>query len=42
MRIKDKLWKDVFWSASYCLITTGQTTLEQVKKYIESQEDDSI
>ena len=36
-QIKDKLWKDVFWSGSYCIITTGQTTLEQVKKYIESQ-----
>jgi len=36
-QIKNKLWKDVFWSASYCLITTGQTTLEQVKKYIESE-----
>lgn len=36
-RIKDKLWKDVFWSNSYCLITTGQTTLEQVKKYVEKQ-----
>lgn len=36
-RIKDKLWKDVFWSGSYCLITTGQTTLEQVKKYVENQ-----
>lgn len=35
--IKNKLWKNVFWSGSYCLITTGQTTLEQVKKYIESQ-----
>lgn len=41
-QIKDKLWKDVFWSASYCLITTGQTTLEQVKKYIESQKDESL
>jgi len=36
-RIKDKLWGDVFWSSSYCLITTGQTTLEQVKKYVENQ-----
>ena len=35
--IKDKLWKNVFWSNSYCLITTGQTTLDQVKKYIENQ-----
>jgi putative transposase len=36
-KIKDRLWGDVFWSDSYCLITTGQTTLEQVKKYVESQ-----
>jgi putative transposase len=36
-KIKDKLWKNVFWSGSYCLITTGQTTLEQVKKYVENQ-----
>ncbi len=36
-RIKNKLWKNVFWSGSYCLITTGQTTLEQVKKYVEDQ-----
>lgn len=36
-KIQDKLWKNVFWSGSYCLISTGQTTLEQVKKYIESQ-----
>lgn len=35
--IKKKLWKDVFWSKSYCLITTGQTTLEQLKKYVEGQ-----
>lgn len=35
--IKDKLWDDVFWSRSYCLITTGQTTLLQLKKYIENQ-----
>ena len=40
--IKKKLWKDVFWSPSYCLITTGQTTLDQLKKYVESQKDDSI
>lgn len=36
-RIKNKLWKDVFWSNSYCLITTGQVTLDQVKKYVENQ-----
>jgi putative transposase len=41
-RIKDKLWGDTFWSVSYCLISTGQTTLEQVKKYVESQNDKSV
>ena len=35
--IKDKLWDNVFWSGSYCLITTGQTTLDQLKKYVENQ-----
>jgi len=35
--VKQKLWKDVFWSPSYCLITTGQTTLDQLKKYVRSQ-----
>lgn len=35
--VKKKLWKDVFWSKSYCLITTGQVTLDQLKKYVESQ-----
>ncbi len=38
-KIKNKLWEDSFWSDSYCLITTGQTTLDQVKKYVESQKE---
>jgi putative transposase len=37
-QIKNRLWNNHFWSESYCLITTGQTTLEQVKKYIENQD----
>ena len=36
-KVKLKLWKGKFWSPSYCLITTGQTTLDQLKKYVESQ-----
>ncbi|MFW6282225.1 MAG: IS200/IS605 family transposase [bacterium] len=36
-KLKSILWGDSFWSDSYCLITTGQVTLDQVKKYIESQ-----
>lgn len=36
-KIKDRLWKGVFWSRSYCLITVGQTTLEQVRMYVDGQ-----
>lgn len=35
--IKMKLWKGHLWSRSYCLLTTGQTTLDVLKKYVESQ-----
>ena len=35
--IKDKLWKEYFWSRSYCLITTGGVTIDVIKRYIESQ-----
>lgn len=36
-KISKKLWKNVFWSGSYCLITSGQVTLDILKKYVESQ-----
>ena len=35
--IKQKLWKEYFWSRSYCLITTGGATIDVVRKYIENQ-----
>lgn len=35
--IRKKLWKEYFWSPSYCIITAGQTTLDQIKQYVESQ-----
>ena len=38
--IKIKLWKGHLWSRSYCLLTTGQTTLDVLKKYVESQDND--
>jgi putative transposase len=34
--IRKKLWKEYFWSRSYCLLTTGGTPIEVIKKYIES------
>lgn len=36
-QVRRQLWKECFWSQSYCLLTTGGATLEILKKYIESQ-----
>lgn len=35
--VKKKLWKGHFWSPSYFLASTGQVTLEDLKKYVENQ-----
>lgn len=35
--IKKSLWKEYFWSRSFCLLTTGGAPIEVVKRYIESQ-----
>lgn len=35
--IRKKLWKEYFWSRSFCLITTGGANIETIKKYIQSQ-----
>ncbi|WP_312443104.1 IS200/IS605 family transposase [Lacrimispora sp.] len=35
--IRKKLWKEYFWSQSFCLITAGGTPLSVLKQYIESQ-----
>ena len=35
--IKDKLWKEAFWSQSYCLLTTGGVTIDVIRSYIETQ-----
>lgn len=37
--IREQLWKEYFWSRSFCLITTGGVTIDVIKKYIESQGD---
>ena len=36
-QIRQKLWKEYFWSQSFCLLTTGGAPIEVIKKYIESQ-----
>lgn len=35
--IRQKLWKESFWSRSYCLLTTGGAPIEVIRNYIESQ-----
>jgi len=35
--IREKLWKEYFWSQSFCLLTTGGAPLEIIKQYIENQ-----
>ncbi|MGE6599473.1 IS200/IS605 family transposase [Bacillus proteolyticus] len=36
-QVKKKLWKEMFWSRSFCLLTTGGSPIDVVKKYIENQ-----
>ena len=35
--IRQKLWKETFWSQSFCLISTGGVTVDIIEKYIQSQ-----
>ena len=35
--IRSNLYKEAFWSQSFCLISTGGASIETIKKYIESQ-----
>ena len=36
-QIRKSLWKEMLWSQSYCLITTGGVTVDVIKRYIQSQ-----
>lgn len=36
-QICNLLWKEYFWSRSFCLLTTGGAPIDIVKRYIESQ-----
>lgn len=35
--IRNRLYKEMFWSQSFCLISTGGANIETIRKYIESQ-----
>lgn len=30
-------WKPLFWTDSYCILTTGGATIDTIRKYIENQ-----
>ena len=36
-QICKSLWKEMFWSQSFCLLTTDRTTVDVIKQYIQSQ-----
>ncbi len=36
-QIREKLWKEYFWSQSFCLLTTGGAPMEVIRKYIKTQ-----
>ncbi|AKU25400.1 IS200/IS605 family transposase [Geobacillus subterraneus] len=35
--VRKRLWKEMFWSRSFCLLTTGGAPIAVIKKYIENQ-----
>jgi len=35
--LKEQLWGGAFWSPSYFLASTGQVTLDVLKRYVENQ-----
>ena len=35
--IRNSLWKEMFWSPSYYLLTTGGVTIQTIMQYIQSQ-----
>jgi len=35
--IREVLWKENFWSRSFCLLTTGGAPMDVLRRYIESQ-----
>lgn len=36
-QIRQQVWKEYFWSRSFCLISVGGAPLETVKRYIQNQ-----
>ena len=37
LKIREKLWKEAFWSQSFCLMSAGGAPMEVIRQYIECQ-----
>lgn len=35
--IRQKLWKEMFWSRSFCLLSSGDAPIETIRQYIKNQ-----
>lgn len=35
--IKKQLWREMFWTRSYCLLSSGGVTVDIIKEYLENQ-----
>ena len=35
--MKEQLWKEMFWSRSFCLLSSGGASVEVIKQYINEQ-----
>lgn len=36
-QIRQQLWEEMFWSKSFCLLSTGGTPVDIIRRYIETQ-----
>ena len=34
--IREKLWKEAFWSQSFCLLTAGGAPVEVIRRYVDT------
>ena len=35
--IREQLWQDMFWSRSFCLLSSGGASIEVIRQYIKEQ-----
>ena len=35
--MREQLWQDMFWSRSFCLLSSGSAPIEVIKQYIKEQ-----